>query len=206
MTTYFLTEEAQDALQTFQKYWTDTYPNTTFTISQRSQIIDENGTHSAILIGRAPTKQQARLNELLSDCLLSDRTDEISHIDETLEAMLPVPKGIGYGRQIEVYAEVQRRIQFRLDANESLNMVLANIALLSHQEPKRIATIAQRSLKLINTLGGIKYFRKITPQTLYKMTKRDFQHLINSIEEASNGFLAFSFGGDDVTCDFEDLQ
>jgi hypothetical protein len=97
MTTYFLTEEAQDALQTFQKYWTDTYPNTTFSISQRSQIIDENGTHSAVLIGKAPTKQQARLNELLSDCLLSDRTDEISHIDETLEAMLPVPKGIGYG-------------------------------------------------------------------------------------------------------------
>jgi len=74
-------------------------------------------------------------------------------------------------------------------------MVLANIALLSHQEPKQIATIAQRSLKLINTLSGIKYFRKMTPQTLYKMSKRDFQHLINSIEEALNGFSAFSFGG-----------
>jgi hypothetical protein len=38
------------------------------------------------------------------------------------------------------------------------------------------------------------------------MTKRDFQHLINFIEEASNGFSAFSFGRDDVTHDFEDLQ
>ena len=93
---------------------------------------------------------------MLSDCLLSDRANEISHIEETLEAMLPVPKGIGYGRQIEVYAEVQRRIQFKLDANESLNMVLANIALLFHQEPKQIATIAQRLLKLINTIGIIK--------------------------------------------------
>ena len=38
------------------------------------------------------------------------------------------------------------------------------------------------------------------------MSKRDFQHLINSIEEASNGFSAFSFGGDDVTHDFDDQQ
>ena len=72
MTTYFLTEEAQDALQTFQKYWTDTYPNATFTISQRPQIIDENGTHSAVLIGRTPNQYQTKLNKLLSDCLLSD--------------------------------------------------------------------------------------------------------------------------------------
>src|SRR4051812_37807076 len=124
MNSYTLNEEAQNAFQVLHKYWTENFPTASLIVTQQPQILDENGIHGVVIVGCPPSR--TNINELLTDCLTSIRLNAIDYSEDSMEDFLPVVCSIGQGRQLELFAEVGRRIQ-QQQSNWSLNQILAEI-------------------------------------------------------------------------------
>lgn len=194
MNTYTLTEEAKTAFQVLQKYWTETYPNASLIISQQPQISDEHGLHQIVIVGTPPTRNL--INDLLTDCLIASKLTTLDYSNYKLEDLLPVVRSTHYGRQLEIFAEIERRIQQK-PPSTSRNEFISDLSILAHMKPDKLNRIAGRALKLFNANNGTKAYQQLSPYILHRLSISDFQRLIDGIE-ASNGFSAF-FEGDDVT-------
>src|SRR5215217_4470303 len=114
-------------------------------ISNTPQVLDENGLQNVVFIGTPTT--QANINDLLTDCLMSRRLNPIDYSVEGVEDFLPVQRAVGNGCQMELYAEVGRRIR-NYPVNQSLNECIAQFSKLSHVESQRLAKTSEQVAKL----------------------------------------------------------
>ena len=195
MSNYTLSKEALTAYHTLHNYWTEHYPTASLVVSNTSQVLDENGLRNVVFIGTPTTR--ANINDFLTDCLMSQRLSPIDYSVEGIEDFLPVQRSIGNGRQMELYAEVGKRILNR-PMEQSLNECIAQFSRLAHIEPRRLAKTSEQAVKLSVAIGGTKAYQRISPRSIFRLSERDFRRLIIGVEEASNGFSAFS-EEDDVT-------